>query len=63
MLGELTFFPGLQLSQSKRGSFISQMNYIKKMLKKFKIMFENLRRNSMVLNKIQEHGSQDLTII
>ena len=35
MLGELTFFLGLQVSQSEKGIFISQTKYIKEMLKKF----------------------------
>ena len=30
---------------------------------KIEIMSANLRRHSMALNKIQEHGSQDLTAI
>ena len=34
MLGELTFFLGLQVSQSKKWTFISQTKYIKEMLKK-----------------------------
>ena len=37
MLGELTFFLGLQVSQSKKGIFISQTKYIKEMLKIFKM--------------------------
>ena len=37
MLGELTFFLGLQVSQSERGTFISQTNYMKEMLKKIKM--------------------------
>ena len=37
MLGELTFFLGLQVSQSEKGIFISQTKYIKEMLKKFKM--------------------------
>ena len=36
ILGELTFFLGLQVSQSEKGTFISQTKYIKEMLKKFK---------------------------
>ena len=35
MLGELSFFLGLQISQSNKGIFISQTKYIKEMLKKF----------------------------
>ena len=34
MLGELTFFLGLQVSQSNKGIFITQTKYIKDMLKK-----------------------------
>jgi hypothetical protein len=37
MLGELTFFLGLQVSQSDKGIFISQTKYIKEMLKKFQM--------------------------
>ena len=36
MLGELTFFLGLQFYQSSKWIFISQTKYIKDMLKKFK---------------------------
>jgi hypothetical protein len=35
LLGELTFFLGLQISQQDEGIFISQTKYIKEMLKKF----------------------------
>ena len=37
MLGELTFFLGLQVHQTNKGMFISQTKYIKDMLKKFKM--------------------------
>ena len=37
MLGELTFFLGLQVYQSNKGIFISQTKYIKYMLKMFKM--------------------------
>jgi hypothetical protein len=37
MLGELSFFLGLQISQSDKGIFISQTKYIKEMLKKFRM--------------------------
>ena len=37
MFGELTFFFGLQVYQLDKGTFISQIKYIKDMLKKFKI--------------------------
>ena len=35
MMGELTFFLGLQVSQRKDGIFISQTKYVKDLLKKF----------------------------
>jgi hypothetical protein len=35
MLGELSFFLGLQIHQSKKGIFISQRKYLKEILKKF----------------------------
>ena len=39
MLGELSSFVGLQISQSDKGIFISQTKYIKEMLKKFKMEY------------------------
>jgi hypothetical protein len=35
LLGELSFFPRLQIRQSNRGIFISQTKYIREMLKRF----------------------------
>jgi hypothetical protein len=37
MLGELSFFLGLQVNQTKNGIFVSQTKYIKDMLKKFQM--------------------------
>ena len=37
LLGELSFFLSLQISQFDKGIFISQMKYIKEMLKKFRM--------------------------
>jgi hypothetical protein len=37
MLGELSFFLGLQITQMSKGIFISQTKYIKEMLKKFEM--------------------------
>jgi hypothetical protein len=37
MLGELSFFLGLQVNQTENGIFVSQTKYIKKMLKKFQM--------------------------
>ena len=35
MLGELSYFLGLQISQLKNGKFLSQTKYAKEMLKRF----------------------------
>ena len=35
MIGELSFFLGLQIKQIKEGTFVSQIKYIKDMLRKF----------------------------
>ena len=37
LLGELTYFLGLQISQQEKGIFTCQAKYIKEMLKKFKM--------------------------
>lgn len=37
MLEEMSFFLGLQISQTNKGIFISQTKYIKEMLKKFEM--------------------------
>ena len=44
MLGELTFFLGLWVSQPHKGIFITQTKYINDMLKKFK--FEDYKPDS-----------------
>ena len=35
MIGELSYFLGIQIKQLKNGTFVSQGKYIKDMLKKF----------------------------
>ena len=37
LLGELTYFLGLQISQQEKGIFIFHAKYVKEMLKKFKV--------------------------
>ena len=38
MMGELNFFLGLQIKQSKEGAFINQAKYTKELLKRFGMM-------------------------
>jgi hypothetical protein len=35
MIGELTFFLGIQVKQTKQGTFIHQVKYMKDLMKKF----------------------------
>ena len=49
MLGELTFFLGLQVYQSDKGIFISQTNYIKYMLKNFKMEYSKIVSAPMII--------------
>lgn len=49
MLGELSFFLGLQIHQSNKGTFISQTKYIREMLKRFKMEDCNPVSNPMVI--------------
>jgi hypothetical protein len=37
MMGELQFFLGLQIKQTKEGTFVHQAKYMKDILKKFKM--------------------------
>jgi hypothetical protein len=37
MMGELTFFQGIQVKQMKEGIFIHQAKYMKDLMKKFKM--------------------------
>ena len=37
MIGDLSYFLGLQIKQMKNGTFVSQGKYIKDMLKKFEM--------------------------
>ena len=42
MLGELSYFLGLQVRQQSEGMFISQEKYLKEILKKFNMEYSNL---------------------
>ena len=63
MLGELSFFLGLQISQSNKGTFISQMKCIKEILKKFKMEDCKLISTTMItwckLHKDDESMEED----
>jgi hypothetical protein len=37
MMGELQFFLGLQINQTKEGTFVHQAKYMKDILRKFKM--------------------------
>ena len=50
MIGELTFFFGLQVKQCKEGIFINQVKSIKDMLKKFG--FKNVREIGTLMSPI-----------
>ena len=50
MMGELTFFLGLQVKKNKDGIFINQAKYIKNILKKFG--FEDVREISTPMSPI-----------
>ena len=50
MLGELTLFLGLQVSQSDKGIFHSQTKYIKYMLNKFKMEYSKPVSTPMITN-------------
>jgi hypothetical protein len=47
MIGELSYFLGLQVKQSSAGIFISQEKYLKEMLKKFQMEDSSLVRTPM----------------
>jgi hypothetical protein len=61
MLGELSFFLGLQITQTNKGIFISQTKYIKDMLKKFEM--EDCKHVSTPMvtgcNMSKEHESKE----
>ena len=49
MIGELSYFLGLQIKQMKNGIFVSQGKYIKDMLKKFGMDDANTNGNKWKL--------------
>jgi hypothetical protein len=66
MLGKLSFFLGLHISQSSKGIFISQTNYIKEMLKKFGMEYCAPDSTPMItrckLRKYDEYSEENQTM-
>jgi hypothetical protein len=54
MIGELSYFLGLQIKQMKNGTFFSQGKYIKYMLKKF-----GMEDSKSISTPIRTNGSLD----
>jgi hypothetical protein len=49
LIGELSYFLGLQINQNSAGLFISQENYLKEMLKKFQMEYSSHVSTPMVV--------------
>ena len=49
MIGELSYFLGLQITQSSEGLFISQKKYLKEMLKQFQMEDSSPVRTLMIV--------------
>jgi hypothetical protein len=49
MIGELSYFLGLQVRQSSAGIFISQEKYLKEMSKKFQMEYSSTVRKPMLV--------------
>jgi hypothetical protein len=48
MIGELSFFLGLQITQRSKGMFISQEKYLREMLKRFQMEYSKPMGTPMV---------------
>ncbi|KAI3715006.1 hypothetical protein L6452_21969 [Arctium lappa] len=66
MMGELTYFLGVQIKQSDKGTFISQGKYVKDMLKKFDLTQTSAMKTPMAppltLNKDLSGKPVNLTV-
>ena len=62
LLGELTFFLGLQVSQSDKGIFISQTKYIEEMLKKLNMEDSNPVSTPMVTSRKLSNDDESLEV-
>ncbi|KAK2989531.1 hypothetical protein RJ640_016655 [Escallonia rubra] len=64
MMGELTFFLGLQIKQSKDGIFINQAKYTKELLKRFDMeasnAFDTPMSSSLKLDKDEKGKDVDI---
>lgn len=61
MIGELSFFHGLQVKQMKEGLFMSQIKYVKEMLKKLNIEDSKLVSTPMTTScKLSKDEKYDL---
>ncbi|KAK2980392.1 hypothetical protein RJ640_014565 [Escallonia rubra] len=62
MMGELTFFLGLQIKQSKEGIFISQSKYTRELLKRFGLDNAKPRRTpiSPSVNLVKDENGKDV---
>src|SRR5581483_8958724 len=66
MMGELTYFLGLQVKQSEKGILISQGKYVREMLKKFELTTCSEMKTPMApplkLDKDSNGKSVDITL-
>ncbi|KAK2968495.1 hypothetical protein RJ640_027545 [Escallonia rubra] len=64
IMGELTFFLGLQIKQSKDGIFINQAKYTKELLKRFDMeasnAFDTPMSSSLKLDKDEKGKDVDI---
>ena len=58
MIGELTFFLGLQIKQSKDGIFINQSKYVNELLKKYKMDQAKHAKTPMATNEKIDLGRE-----
>jgi hypothetical protein len=57
MMGELTFFLGIQVKQTKQGTFVHQAKYTKDLMKKFNMA--ELKPVSTLMSSAASFGSDE----
>jgi hypothetical protein len=57
MIGELTFFLGIQVKQTKQGTFVHQAKYMKDLMKKFNM--SELKPASTLMSSAISLGSDE----